>query len=349
MREKNRSPEGATPGRNAMANVWKIAPGHGAEFWDVCLNSGCIRFGGSELPNFKDFHSVDQALSALEAAYGENRKGIGRGVAEMILQFVRDVKVGDIVIANKGYNKVVGIGVVEGEYLAPDDPDNPLSSDESTHRHHVRSVMWYLDKPVSIRGERRFFVQRTLARLNQAKYAELLDVYAAEYPADRHSAQYQYLAGLAGGSTFTEETQTPGHEEESDEAEQHPTEPTAFDPSAITDSRNRVPSSVVQRSGQGEFRTRLLTAAEGRCMVTGCTVEAVLEAAHIHPYQGPTTDHPANGLLLRADIHKLFDSNLLGIEPETLRIELHPSVRKEYGGLVRTTLLCGANQTPSKV
>ena len=62
--------------------------------------------------------------------------------------------------------------------------------------------------------------------------------------------------------------------------------------------------------------------------MTGCTVFAVLEAAHIKPYQGENDNHPQNGLLLRADIHTLFDLNLLGIQPERLQVEisgpLHP-------------------------
>ncbi len=56
---------------------------------------------------------------------------------------------------------------------------------------------------------------------------------------------------------------------------------------------------------------------EHRCVVTGCTVIAVLEAAHIRPYRRPEDNDVKNGLLLRADIHTLFDLNLLGIEPGT--------------------------------
>ncbi len=45
----------------------------------------------------------------------------------------------------------------------------------------------------------------------------------------------------------------------------------------------------------------------GRCAVTNCDIEDVLEAAHISPYNGPSTDQVYNGLLLRTDIHTLFD------------------------------------------
>jgi hypothetical protein len=69
-------------------------------------------------------------------------------------------------------------------------------------------------------------------------------------------------------------------------------------------------------------------------------VAAVLEAAHIDPYRGEGNNHPGNGLLLRADIHTLFDLNLLGIEPNHLRIELHPDIAEKYRKLVQKTLSC---------
>ncbi|MEO2018753.1 MAG: HNH endonuclease signature motif containing protein [Fuerstiella sp.] len=55
---------------------------------------------------------------------------------------------------------------------------------------------------------------------------------------------------------------------------------------------------------------------------------AVLEAAHIRPYRRPEDNDVQNGLLLRADIHTLFDLNLLGIEPGTWQIHIHPRIKK---------------------
>jgi hypothetical protein len=49
-------------------------------------------------------------------------------------------------------------------------------------------------------------------------------------------------------------------------------------------------------------------------------VAEVLEAAHILPYQGPLTNHPQNGLLLRTDLHTLFDLGLLAVDTETMTI-----------------------------
>jgi len=75
----------------------------------------------------------------------------------------------------------------------------------------------------------------------------------------------------------------------------------------------------------------------------------VVEAAHIKPYRGIPDNHPANGLLLRADLHTLFDLNLLGIEPGTLVVRIHPSAQAEgYGGFDGVKLKCGEAQ-PSEV
>src|SRR5690606_23410684 len=61
-------------------------------------------------------------------------------------------------------------------------------------------------------------------------------------------------------------------------------------------------------------------AYEGRCAVTGTNAEAVLEAAHIRPYRGPQSNVLSNGLLLRADIHILFDLALLAIDPASRKV-----------------------------
>jgi putative restriction endonuclease len=95
-------------------------------------------------------------------------------------------------------------------------------------------------------------------------------------------------------------------------------------PKAAFDARRRVLAAIVRRQGQGVFRQQLLLAYEGRCAVTGCDVEAALEAAHIEPYLGPHSNDMANGLLLRADVHTLFDFGYLAVDVATMTICLAP-------------------------
>ncbi len=114
------------------------------------------------------------------------------------------------------------------------------------------------------------------------------------------------------------------------------------------DRRELVERQIRARRGQQHFRDVLRARHGDRCLVTGCTVVAVLEAAHIKPYRGQNDNDPQNGLLLRADIHTLFDLDLLGIEPDRLQVELHPDLTTEYGDLTGTTLGCAPDRRPSQ-
>lgn len=97
------------------------------------------------------------------------------------------------------------------------------------------------------------------------------------------------------------------------------------------DLRKWITASIVQREGQPAFRRALLKAYSGRCAISGCSVEDVLEAAHIAPYRGVQTNVVGNGLLLRADLHKLFDLCLIAVDVNTRTIRLHDSLRQsEY-------------------
>ena len=100
-----------------------------------------------------------------------------------------------------------------------------------------------------------------------------------------------------------------------------------FDPFSIQDERRRAFASKVLRPGQMVFREELMRAYGGRCAITGCNVATVLEAGHIIPYCGPDSDHVCNGLLLRIDLHALFDAYLLSIEPGELKVQLTVGLR----------------------
>lgn len=90
--------------------------------------------------------------------------------------------------------------------------------------------------------------------------------------------------------------------------------------------REEIKRYIVWRRGQPEFRQKLLNAYGCRCAITGCVSEEALEAAHIKPYSDTQNNDPTNGLLLRADIHTLFDRHLIGIDPETMTVCVAPSL-----------------------
>ncbi len=90
------------------------------------------------------------------------------------------------------------------------------------------------------------------------------------------------------------------------------------------DRREAIIRNIRARKGQNKFRNRLIRKYGGGCMLTGCGLLAAVEAAHIWPYRGDNDHHIENGILLRADLHTLFDLGLLGIDPAGVIARFHP-------------------------
>lgn len=98
-------------------------------------------------------------------------------------------------------------------------------------------------------------------------------------------------------------------------------------PTNISDARKRINVAIVARQGAGAFRAVALETFSGHCAVTDCDSPQALEAAHIVPYLGEDTNARENTLLLRADIHTLFDRSLISIDEETLKVRIAPALR----------------------
>lgn len=165
-----------------------------------------------------------------------------------------------------------------------------------------------------------------------------------------HMPKHHQHAGASGvtASTLMQDLVAEAEMEVAEPGDDDPNQPPIFDPSAIEDGRERVAREIAIRRGQTAFRQRLLE-AYGCCAMSGSTVVPALEAAHIVPYQGPGTNHLTNGLLLRADLHSLFDFGLLSVDAPTLSILVSPPLsRSEYAALHGQALKLGrALATPS--
>jgi putative restriction endonuclease len=83
------------------------------------------------------------------------------------------------------------------------------------------------------------------------------------------------------------------------------------------------------RPGQASFRLALTEAYARRCAVTGENILPVLEAAHIQPVSKNGSNEVTNGLLLRSDMHTLFDEGLISVSPD-LSILISNSIRDRY-------------------
>lgn len=83
------------------------------------------------------------------------------------------------------------------------------------------------------------------------------------------------------------------------------------------------------RLGQGAFRVLVTDAYTRRCSITGEKTLPVLEAAHIKPYSKSGPHFISNGLLLRSDLHKLFDAGYITITKD-YKVEVSKRIREEF-------------------
>ena len=83
------------------------------------------------------------------------------------------------------------------------------------------------------------------------------------------------------------------------------------------------------RLGQGGFRISVLNEYQRRCAITGERTVPVLEAAHIQPYSELGPHSVSNGLLLRSDLHTLFDKGYMTVTND-LRVEVSSKIREEF-------------------
>lgn len=94
-------------------------------------------------------------------------------------------------------------------------------------------------------------------------------------------------------------------------------------------------TTVRVRVGQAAFRDRLLREFGPVCAITGSAPAEALEGAHLYSYAKTGVHHEDGGLLLRRDIHRLFDEGLICVDPETLMIDIHPDLvhHQQYADL----------------
>jgi putative restriction endonuclease len=90
------------------------------------------------------------------------------------------------------------------------------------------------------------------------------------------------------------------------------------------------PRLTPQRLGHQAFQAVVLRAYARRCAVTGDRIRPVLQAAHIRPLPAGGDHRLDNGLLLRSDVHTLYDRGYLGVDPN-FRLLVSPRLRDEFG------------------
>lgn len=90
------------------------------------------------------------------------------------------------------------------------------------------------------------------------------------------------------------------------------------------------PTLTKYRLRQNVFHAVVLNAYRGRCAITGSRIRPALQSAHIRPVATGGKNRLDNGLLLRSDVHAMFDGGYLGVDP-AYRLRVSPRLRDEFG------------------
>ena len=110
--------------------------------------------------------------------------------------------------------------------------------------------------------------------------------------------------------------------------------------------------SRLMRSGQPKFQKDLMDIYNSRCSISGTTLSNVIDAAHVVPHSDYYDYSVENGVLLRADLHNLFDDGMIAIDPDALIITVHPDLINDpdYGIFNNKAFIRGKdNAAPSRL
>jgi len=117
---------------NALINYWKYAPGESGIYWDEFYSKGIMAIAWDNIEDLNQY-STDDLAKALGVEDVQNSNEIGN------IENFRDASIGDVVIANKGKSKALGIGIITG--VSEYDP-------ERDYYKHTRKVKWLINHMV---------------------------------------------------------------------------------------------------------------------------------------------------------------------------------------------------------
>jgi len=99
---------------------------------------------------------------------------------------------------------------------------------------------------------------------------------------------------------------------------------------ASDDDLEKIQIEVNKRKSRSKFRENLLSTYNNQCAISNVGPNVVLQAAHIVNHSKSGINSNDNGILLRSDLHNLFDAGYLLIHPLSLTVHLHPSLKDSY-------------------
>lgn len=111
----NINDEGIAKERQNEHRHWLYAPGEKARKWEDCKANGMLLLGWDPIGDFTQYTSIEEISSVLKDEYGSGSSYINDKLA--IWQFLNDLKIGDIVYAKNGVSKIIGKGIIVGDYV----------------------------------------------------------------------------------------------------------------------------------------------------------------------------------------------------------------------------------------
>jgi 5-methylcytosine-specific restriction protein B len=193
--------------------ILKIAPGDNAKFWEDCFENGYICVGWDEVGDLKQFQSKEAFLPAFSQAFSQIYQGRAAKISEKASELwkLMELQAGDLVVANKGISRILGVGTVE-------EPGYEWNEDRAEYRHTVRvrwdqsyakeiapQKRWALVTVAEIKGQQRDLVLRRAdtAQIEPTKTRAVIEEPFAEIEAALRWKGQAILYGPPGtGKTF---------------------------------------------------------------------------------------------------------------------------------------------------
>lgn len=161
-------------------NIWKIAPGDYQKrqvMWPIFKEKGYIGvgwFGCKEFErrSFTSYKTYDALHDALKKCSKKDTVGAN---TSMIWNFGNVMQIGDLVVANDGYKRILGIGVIRSDYISPNESFK-LNLDPDKEYFHYREVEWLITDPIKMDDDY-FFAQQTITSITPKKWNAIKNTY----------------------------------------------------------------------------------------------------------------------------------------------------------------------------
>ena len=124
------SDEGIGDGDVKTTNYWLISAGHGSKWWDEFYDNGVVGMGISGTGDLSKYQSKNEIKLKLQERDNDNSSHVND--VHACWQFVHEMQIGDVIFVKKGWDKIIGRGIIESDY----------EYDKTKSFHNVRKVKW---------------------------------------------------------------------------------------------------------------------------------------------------------------------------------------------------------------